>query len=926
MNIINTISNKRFSVNCIEYLKNYVSRVAGDKVEIFNNYERSDVLVALQHYSDFRVDGIVYNSATALQSALLPVIFSRGTLGNDVAEINQDNKVRTIPLFIAMDETSQNVAERINELEPFTVTDTEIIIFDCTGLIDYFNSRQVRYLLCGAGKGTYGEGGTPLGAENLVKIFEEGGSAGAAASPTTKTVYFTIIGNQTISQWLNTQNPAITIQAQNEGYTVFKGMANGNSVSYLWLGNAGIFGLGRLQSTDNDLQLLDDTAQVVVRPVFKNFFLAPEQSAQIPNVANILSTGNGLQFNITAGLPITVNSLDAPVIIQVQENIQGAITIYTYLFTGGAGSWGYRGSYINFLSLKLLGTRVLTILDIDTDPNTVTLDLGEIADGNFITAANAEARDFTGTDKVYYIVFINNNINYTHRFVGMPGTYGGSGNTNFTNEMFATGPTNETPPVPTMDQVNRAGSIITDQDTGWLSGVKTFVARGLGMIFKNNEKSLHIVSEDINRNAPNDVTLTIPAKLEDDTFAMASDLNEYVPYTGALRSVNLGAQNIYSGTVGAGYGTLGLTASPALLAVRNPSIPPSGNVSNVFSIHSSGNQRGLHSYEDDQGKLNLNNRGGANAGYITNTAFGVQALSNLISNGSVPTGLHTIAIGYRSLNSLRYGNNNFAIGVGAGEALDDEVTANVANNTFVGNYAGRLLKKGYNNTIIGRGKNTGDDPTEMYSSTIVGSNISYSNEELTTPPVGLVIIANGFGIRAFEKNSTGAINLKGISAALNGYYFPLILKYDVSDSITITGTTLEAIVSRYEIPANTLSNGKLEIDGKFLFTGGGGTRIIKYYVSTTNSFAGALFIGQCLCANNILFTKFSRDYCIRPGNTLYGYTAAFNLPVLSSSSSVIPLSVTFNPAVQYYLIVTVQLANSADSAVQKELELTFKKS
>lgn len=84
MIVINTVSDKRFSLNGIEYLKNFLSFVAGDRLLIYNAYDRADERCDLTLYSEFQVNGITYASAALLQSALLDVIYTRTSLGGAV--------------------------------------------------------------------------------------------------------------------------------------------------------------------------------------------------------------------------------------------------------------------------------------------------------------------------------------------------------------------------------------------------------------------------------------------------------------------------------------------------------------------------------------------------------------------------------------------------------------------------------------------------------------------------------------------------------------------------------------------------------------------------------------------------------------------------------------------------------------------------
>lgn len=81
MIVINTVNAQRFSLNGIEYFKNYLSYVAGDSVAVYNAYDRRDIRVELTHFSQFEVNGDSFTSAADLQAALLDVIYTRATLG-----------------------------------------------------------------------------------------------------------------------------------------------------------------------------------------------------------------------------------------------------------------------------------------------------------------------------------------------------------------------------------------------------------------------------------------------------------------------------------------------------------------------------------------------------------------------------------------------------------------------------------------------------------------------------------------------------------------------------------------------------------------------------------------------------------------------------------------------------------------------------
>jgi hypothetical protein len=81
MIIIDTVSSTRFSVDGVPYLKNYISEVAGNQITIFNAYDRKDIRVDWTHYGDITLNGVVYGNSADLQSNLLPVIYTRASLG-----------------------------------------------------------------------------------------------------------------------------------------------------------------------------------------------------------------------------------------------------------------------------------------------------------------------------------------------------------------------------------------------------------------------------------------------------------------------------------------------------------------------------------------------------------------------------------------------------------------------------------------------------------------------------------------------------------------------------------------------------------------------------------------------------------------------------------------------------------------------------
>jgi hypothetical protein len=81
MIFIVNINAQKFSLNGIPYFKNFTPYVIGDKVKIINTYDSKFSLTEFEDFDQYSVNGVVYTSVLALQNALLPVLFTRSTLG-----------------------------------------------------------------------------------------------------------------------------------------------------------------------------------------------------------------------------------------------------------------------------------------------------------------------------------------------------------------------------------------------------------------------------------------------------------------------------------------------------------------------------------------------------------------------------------------------------------------------------------------------------------------------------------------------------------------------------------------------------------------------------------------------------------------------------------------------------------------------------
>lgn len=164
---------------------------------------------------------------------------------------------------IGVNDTAAQILAKINAVPQYTVSEKQSVWFwaftqSVPGV--YSPSRLLKYKIMNKGKGTYGTGGTQLTAQDLELVYADDETLNdIETDPATDTVNFGALTTETVSEWLNAHVPAIVVQPQDEGYTLFKGTVDGEVVTYLWIGEPGEYGAGELQSDDNDFQVLEDT-------------------------------------------------------------------------------------------------------------------------------------------------------------------------------------------------------------------------------------------------------------------------------------------------------------------------------------------------------------------------------------------------------------------------------------------------------------------------------------------------------------------------------------------------------------------------------------------------------------------------------------------------------------------------------------------
>lgn len=81
MTTITQISQNQFTIDGIPYYKNFVPHVVGNRIRILNQYDSCFILMPFTDFDQITINGTVHTSVTNAQSALLPVLFTRDSLG-----------------------------------------------------------------------------------------------------------------------------------------------------------------------------------------------------------------------------------------------------------------------------------------------------------------------------------------------------------------------------------------------------------------------------------------------------------------------------------------------------------------------------------------------------------------------------------------------------------------------------------------------------------------------------------------------------------------------------------------------------------------------------------------------------------------------------------------------------------------------------
>lgn len=167
-------------------------------------------------------------------------------------------------------------------------------------------------------------------------------------------------------------------------------------------------------------------------------------------------------------------------------------------------------------------------------------------------------------------------------------------------------------------------------------------------------------------------------------------------------------------------------------------------------------------------------------------------------------------------------------------------------------------------------------------------------------------------------NSTSLLGSGNIVITAN----PSVINASYSDGTIVTGTLVETLSQSLLVPANTFTNGMLEVLCRMTKTGIVGASNMKIYKNTSNTLTGATLIASTgNNPGNNLFNQSIRTFRIN-SNTLTGFPALTSNTFDYATGIVALSSTTFITSVDNYIIFSITLTNIADSANVSMARLT----
>jgi hypothetical protein len=335
-----------------------------------------------------------------------------------------------------------------------------------------------------------------------------------------------------------------------------------------------------------------------------------------------------------------------------------------------------------------------------------------------------------------------------------------------------------------------------------------------------------------------------------------------------------------------------------------------------------------------------------NLDYVPEGGGGTSYPENLFLTVVNKTGDNLLASGYKVLKVQNAQGQRLAVDYALADSNGNSVdTIGVVSENISNNQTGKIIVigeiTGLNTTGSLQGESWNDGDVLYLSSSTPGN---LTKVQPTAPNhlvvVGYVVYAhanqgkiyckvqNGWEIGElhdcylpspsnndgiFWNSTTTRYENKSIVTVLG--YTPIKYLSKTEDSSSITGTVSNVLLDSLLIPSNTFKVGISKFTIRNKYTGTAGAKTTRIYLNTSNSLTGATLLATYTAGSGALSVDMGRLLAVKSSTSLEVYNSSATALTSEVQSTTAISTITIDITNQYYIIVAIQLTNSADSAI-----------
>ena len=139
----------------------------------------------------------------------------------------------------------------------------------------------------------------------------------------------------------------------------------------------------------------------------------------------------------------------------------------------------------------------------------------------------------------------------------------------------------------------------------------------------------------------------------------------------------------------------------------------------------------------------------------------------------------------------------------------------------------------------------------------------------------------------------------------------------VVNSSAVSGTTSNTLLDSILIPANTFKLGVAKINIRNVWTTTVSTKTTRIYINTSNSLSGATLLATQATGSTGLSVDIGRYLAVKSLSSIQVFDSTSNTPQSENSAALTTSvsNISFDSAVNNYIIVAIQQASASDSCI-----------